>query len=235
MKIKNPEKRLEMFWGKVDQKHISLIARYCYGNYVLDLGCGYGTTTHAISKNGYHCIGIDYDEVVIEEAKSRFPLCEFQKVNAESLPFENEFFDTIVLRDALHHFYKESNFDNVKYEILRVLKKKGSIIIFDPNINFMLRSMRKLSFHKDEECSFEIANDIIIELGFDIIYSGFNTIFSLPLSGGYIGINFIPNFDFIHSWILSSEKIIEKCINWIGLGRYLGWRYLIVGKRKDSI
>ena len=231
MKINNSEKRLEGFWGKVDKKHIHVIEKFLYGKNILDMGCGYGTTTSRITTLNYNCIGIDYDTSAINAAKKRFSNCTFQFANAEALPFEDGYFDTIILRDALHHFYGEADFEKVKSEILRVSKKKSRIIFFDPNINFILKTMRKISFHRDEECNFETAVEIMKGFDSKIIHSSFNTIYSLPLSGGYVGINFVPNINSVHSIILFSEKYLENLINKIHLGRYFCWRYILVGER----
>jgi len=230
MKIQNPEKRLQQFWGKVDQKHISTFSKFVKGTKVLDMGCGLGTTTATLSKMGFSCIGIDYDSGTVEYCKKTHNQCNFHIANAEALPFDNEAFDTIILRDALHHFYGEANFEKVKKEILRVSKKNARIIFFDPNVNFLLRTMRKLTAHKDEECKYETALEIAKELNLKIIHKSFNTLYSLPLSGGYVGINFVPNVAIVHSFILGSEKVAEKIVNFFGLGRQLCWRYLIVGE-----
>lgn len=231
MKIKNPEKRLKQFWGLVDKKHITLLSGFLRGNNILDMGCGLGTTTNYISNMGLNCIGIDYDSDSIKYCKKIYPECNFQIANAEKLPFEDGYFDTIILRDALHHFYGEADFSKVKKEILRVTKNNSRIIFFDPNVNFILKTMRKVSSHKDEECNYETAIDILNEMGFKIIHHSFNTVYSLPLSGGYVGINFIPNINFIQNIILASENIFEKLINKTGLGRQLCWRYLIAGQK----
>jgi SAM-dependent methyltransferase len=231
MKIEDPQKRLDMFWGKVDKKHIALIKEHIKGKRVLDMGCGYGTTTSVLTAEGYQCVGIDYDDSSVAAAKDRFPNCNFQKANAEELPFENNSFDAIVLRDALHHFYGEANFEKVKSEILRVAGPGANIIFFDPNVNFILRTMRKISKHKDEECDYETAVKIMKDMGFRIIHSKFNTLYSLPLSGGYVGINFVPGIKIIQTIILQSEKLFERLVNTLGLGRYLCWRYVLVGEK----
>lgn len=231
MKIKQPEKRLEQFWGRVDQKHIGLISKYLNGSTILDMGCGLGTTTNQISSMGYHCIGIDYDSETVEYCKKKYPESNFQVANAEQLPFDDRYFDTIILRDALHHFYGEADFDKVKKEILRVAKNNARIIFFDPNVNFILKTMRRVSFHKDAECNFESAIKIINEMGCNIVHQSFNTVYSLPLSGGYVGVNFIPNIKPIQNLVLHTEHFFEKMINKVGLGRHMCWRYLIVGQR----
>ena len=114
MKIDNPEKRLKQFTGQVDKKHIASIAKYVIGPDVLDMGSGYGTTTYGISGLGFNCIGIDYDNTSLDRARKLFPNNYFQFANAEKLPFKDNTFDTVILRDALHHFYQESDFSKVK-------------------------------------------------------------------------------------------------------------------------
>ncbi len=231
MKIKNPEKRLNQFWGQVDKKHIKSIAEYITGGKVLDLGCGLGTTTKYVTDLGLECVGIDYDDEVISYCKSTYPDCIFQAADAEKLPFEDKSFDTIILRDALHHFFGEADFDKVKSEIIRVAKSNARIIFFDPNVNLLLKTMRKLSAHKDEECKYETAVRIMNEMGFKIIHHSFNTVYSLPLSGGYVGINFIPSVNLLYKIVLHTENVYEWLINMLGLGRHLCWRYLIVGEK----
>jgi ubiquinone/menaquinone biosynthesis C-methylase UbiE len=234
MKIRDREKRLEMFWGKVDRKHIVTIQNFLFGTRILDIGCGYGSTTALLRRSGYDCTGIDNDNAAICAAVRRFPGCRFQQANAGELPFADDSFDTILLRDALHHVYCQPEFPEVRSEILRVAGKKSRIILFDPNINLILKTMRKLSSHTDEECNFETAIMIMKQFGYAIIHSGFNTVYSLPLSGGYVGINFVPDVNFLHSLILGSETLVESVLRTLHLSRYLCWRYIIVGERDSK-
>ena len=231
MKINNPEKRLSQFWGQVDRKHIESITTCVTGTKILDMGCGLGTTTNYITNLGLNCYGIDYDNEVIKYCEKTYTKANFKVANAEQLPFEDGSFDTIILRDSLHHFYGEANFEKVKQEILRVSKPDARIIFFDPNVNFILKTMRKITFHKDEECNYETALDIMKSMQCKIIHSSFNTVYSLPLSGGYVGINFVPDIKVIQNAILSSEKYFEKLINGVKLGRKICWRYMIVGQK----
>jgi ubiquinone/menaquinone biosynthesis C-methylase UbiE len=234
MNINNPEKRLARFWGKVDQKHINSFVPFLVGENILDLGCGNGTTTSTICQLGYRCTGIDYDKTSINYCLSKYPGARFQHANVEDLPFKDNYFDTIILRDALHHFYREADFAKVKSEILRVASRSARVIFFDPNINFILKSMRKLTSHKDAECNYETARKIMNEMSLEIIHSEFNTPFSLPLSGGYVGLNFVPNIEQLQNTLLRIENGLELIINKARLGRHLCWRYLLVGQRKTA-
>ncbi len=231
MKVNNPEKRLNKFWGKVDLKHIKLISEQLSGKNILDIGCGYGTTTNEITKAGFKCIGIDSDLQVIEKASKKFPFCTYIEANAEKLPFEDNFFDTIILRDSLHHLYQEADFSIISTELSRVSKPKSKLIFFDPNVNSIVKFMRKVAFHKDAECDYKTAIKIMKSLNYKVTHVSFNTIYSLPLSGGYVGINLVPDLKIIHKTLLNFETFIEKLINKIGFGPYLCWRYLIVGEK----
>ena len=61
----------------------------------------------------------------------------FFKVNAESLPFENNYFDDIICTNAFHHF---SNPSKVLGEVYRALKPLGRVYILDGTAdNFVMR------------------------------------------------------------------------------------------------
>lgn len=231
MEIKNPEKRLQQFWGKVDKKHIGLIAEWVKGPIALDVGSGFGTTSGEITKQkNVNCIGIDYDDYSLAAAKKLYPDSIFLPENCEHLSFPDNYFDSIILRDVLHHLKGESDFERSKKELLRVAKPHARIIILDPNVNIILKTARKIASHKDEECTYEDALKIVKEINCQIIHKSFNTVFSLPLSGGYVGVSLVPDINTIQRFILFSEKFFEKLITAIGLGRFLCWRYLIVAE-----
>ena len=229
MKIENPENRLKQFWGKVDKKYISLIGKWTKEGALLDVGSGLGTTSGELSKTKKNkCIGIDYDIDTLNVARRSYPDVEYLYENCENLSFPNNHFDTIILRDVLHHLKGEADFEKIKKELIRVAKPTSRLIILDPNVNLILRMSRKLAFHKDEECTYEDALNFSNEMNCKIIHKEFNTVFSLPLSGGYVGISLTPDINFIHKTILILENFSEKIINLFGLGRYLCWRYFIV-------
>lgn len=234
MKVTNPEKRLSMFYGRVDEKHIRSLLPYIKGKNVLDIGCGNGSTTDYIQKNleDIKCIGIDDSQEEIDKANTLFPGNDFRVENAEKLGFEDGLFQTIVLRDALHHLYEEADYTKIKNELQRIASKDSRLIILDPNINFILKMARRLASHKDAECDFNTAIQLTRDLGFKITTIQFHTIYSLPLSGGYVGYNFVPNWKPLYGFILFTEKILEKIVSFLGLRKFFCWRYLIVAERQ---
>lgn len=229
MRSNDYETRLDGFWGRVDRKHIELIDEHVVGSMALDIGCGLGSTTaYVTDRSTATCVGVDYDLSVLRVARRRYSGKRYLNVNCESLAFSDGTFDTVILRDALHHLYNESDFDRVTAEIQRVSKERSRIIILDPNINTMVRVGRRIIGHRDEETSVGIARDVLAKMNYRIVHSGFNTVISLPLSGGYVGVPLLPNIPVVVGAVLICEGFLERVINGLGLGASLCWRYLIV-------
>ncbi len=236
MSIKSdPSYRLNLFWGRVDKKQIDSFLPFVKRGRVLDLGCGLGNTSKLLSSNSsLEIIGLDYCQEEIAKAKNIFPDLNIVYGNAEDMPFESESFDTLVLKDSLHHFYQEADFQKVSSEINRVLKPGGRLIFLDPNVNAMIKFLRNLSGHADAECYFDEAIEIVNDLGYTLLKNEFHTLFSLPLSGGYVYKSFVPHNHTLYNFLINAENIIEKPINALKLGRYLCWRYLIISEKPSA-
>ena len=97
---------------------------------LLDAGCSYGYSTVYFSEKAQQTYGIDINHEHIEAAKNKYPGINFIQGEMEALPFEDEFFDTIIMMDVLEH----TN-DRIKSlsEICRVLKKGGKFIFSTPH------------------------------------------------------------------------------------------------------
>jgi len=98
---------------------------------VLDVATGDGgfiDTLMKTLKDYDSFVGIDYSEKEVESGKKRFkdqPV-RIMKMNAESLEFENNSFDTVCISHSLHHL---DSIDKVLTEMKRVLKLDGNFII----------------------------------------------------------------------------------------------------------
>jgi ubiquinone/menaquinone biosynthesis C-methylase UbiE len=107
-----------------------------YGKKVLDIGCGAAGKTLYYAANGAEVVfGIDTVEYYREEAEAlarekglqhRF---EFVVGDAADMPFEADFFDTIIMNDAMEHVDKPHR---VLMECNRVLKPGGRVYINFP-------------------------------------------------------------------------------------------------------
>jgi len=101
------------------------------GGKVLDIATGSGDFINTLMKTlkNYHSfIGIDISKKDLETAKQRFkdqPV-ELLEMNAESLEFNDNSFDTVSMAYSLHHLKR---IDKVLTEMQRVLKPHGNLII----------------------------------------------------------------------------------------------------------
>jgi ubiquinone/menaquinone biosynthesis C-methylase UbiE len=220
--------RLNKFWGDVDNKINTKISESVTGSKVLDVGTGFGSLSNFLHKKGYDVVGTDILDLSIEAAKDRYPHCLFLKVENEVQPFEDQTFDTVILRDVIHHVKDESDVNLFISEIDRVAKNR--IIICDPNPQFILRFSRKLIGHVDPECTAKEARSIFegkfiqTDLQYSILYT-------LPLSGGYVGMQIIP--DYLGKLAIFIENGIESLL-WSSILEKISWRYFLILDRDDG-
>jgi len=97
---------------------------------ILDLACGTGKSTEELVKTGCEIVGVDHDELMIEEAKRQAGLkhleIEYRVGSAEHIPFDDQSFDVVTIGTAFHFFQNESALAEIK----RVLKSDGLIFIY---------------------------------------------------------------------------------------------------------
>ncbi|MGZ8164578.1 MAG: methyltransferase domain-containing protein [Methylobacter sp.] len=103
---------------------------------VLDLGCGPGTDTiplaPLVGENG-QVIGADYDEAMVAEAEQRAEQAgvtwvRHKRVEAMSLPFETDYFDSCRSERLFQHLPKP---DQALSEMARVTKSGGWVVVLD--------------------------------------------------------------------------------------------------------
>ncbi len=167
----------EGFEGKLSKRFYNLLLNRIdvkKGASVLDVGCGTGTILKRISEraniNGY---GIDVEENMIAEAKSKCPDMSISVSSCSQTSFKNGQFDIVTACMAYHHFDDKIGFAK---EAARVLKTDGCLYITDPNFPFIIRKTMNLAFriHKIAAhfgTSQEIAADFK-EYGFELVDVG---------------------------------------------------------------
>ena len=118
------------------------------GKKVLDFGCGNGWLSIGYAKKGADVWGFDISGELIEKAKKwvkKEGLIEkitLEKMVAENLTYEDNFFDLIVGSAILHHTELDITLQNIN----RILKPDGKAIFIEPmNQNIFLRLWRKMT------------------------------------------------------------------------------------------
>jgi ubiquinone/menaquinone biosynthesis C-methylase UbiE len=97
---------------------------------ILDVGGGTGRVSQLISGNGHKIIVLDASLDMLGEAQAKgylHPACGL----SERIPFSQHTFDRILMVDAFHHLE-----DQVAsgYELWRVLREGGRLVIEEPDI-----------------------------------------------------------------------------------------------------
>ncbi|MEK7550910.1 MAG: class I SAM-dependent methyltransferase [Patescibacteria group bacterium] len=108
---------------------------------LLDIGLGYGVLENLL-KDRIHSLkffGIDISPVSVKKV-SKIVQGEFVVASAMKIPFQDMFFDYVVVLDVLEHFYPKE-LTKVLLEVKRVLKGKGILIVSVP-LNESLKDKR---------------------------------------------------------------------------------------------
>lgn len=105
----------------------------CLNKRVLDYGCGVGTFTIWLAKQGAIVTGIDISDARIELAKRRaieegVSNATFIVMDAENLEFDDDYFDIVCGGAILHHL----NLSKALSEIARVLKPGKMAVFIEP-------------------------------------------------------------------------------------------------------
>jgi len=93
------------------------------GRRLIDICCGTGDLAEAATLVGAEVTGVDFAEPMIEIARSRVPVAEFEVGDAEKLNFEDAFFDAATCAFGLWHV---ADPDSAISEAARVLKPGGA-------------------------------------------------------------------------------------------------------------
>ena len=116
----------------------------------LDIGAGRGIASYALAKEGWKVAALEPDPSNLVGAGAIKQLTENDLLDisitmstGESLPFEDETFDLVYLRQVLHH---ADNLQQLCNEVSRVLKKGGTFIAVREHV---------ISKHSDLESFFK--------------------------------------------------------------------------------
>lgn len=97
---------------------------------VLEIGCGKGRFSNAVSEKGAFCVGIDASINLLKEAPKKNKGIFFV-LNATELAFRSDLFDAVFAVEVIEHI---PDLDKCVQEMTRVLKPDGILVIIDRNI-----------------------------------------------------------------------------------------------------
>jgi ubiquinone/menaquinone biosynthesis C-methylase UbiE len=145
------------FWpvlGRMYRRRVEMCLAQCTGDgRILEVGFGSGVTFLNLSQMYEEIYGLDLNAPA-EEVSSLFKAKQIQthlqNGSVLSMPYENDFFDTILLISILEHL-KPSELVKAFEEIRRVLKPKGQVVYGVPiERPFMVFMFRLLGYNIHE-------------------------------------------------------------------------------------
>lgn len=102
----------------------------------LDVACGTGLSTKALLNIAQHVYGTDTSEEMLNYASLNERI-DFQKAQAEQLPFSNLEFDLVTVCSGVHWF----QIDAFLKESHRILKERAWLVLYD---NFFISEMDEM-------------------------------------------------------------------------------------------
>lgn len=128
------------------------------GTKILDIGCGTGNLTMALTNEGADVTGIDLDEQMITKAKAKSNL-DFRILNMLHLEsrFDPGTFDSITcFGNTLVHLNSPEDMENFFHQVKKILKPGGKFLLQILNYDHILKDhVKKLPLIENESIQFE--------------------------------------------------------------------------------
>jgi 2-polyprenyl-3-methyl-5-hydroxy-6-metoxy-1,4-benzoquinol methylase len=136
MKKKWTGERLETFiYNRDSIEHLhryAIASNYINDKIVLDIASGEGYGSNIMSKKASFVYGVDIDNEAVQEAKVKYNRenLEFLTGSTSQIPLDDNSIDVVVSFETIEH---HEHHDEMMYEIKRVLKPNGILIISTPD------------------------------------------------------------------------------------------------------
>jgi ubiquinone/menaquinone biosynthesis C-methylase UbiE len=150
---------------------------------MLDLGCGTGSYTYIVDREG--CVGIDLHINALRVAKKYCKNSEFMVSSALSLPFRDGIFDVIFMWEMLEYIESGSE-DRLLQEIYRISTPEARLFLSAPNYNFLYNILDPdYIFRRQRHFKLSEIINSVTKSGFAIrrydIRGGWNTIIAMNI------------------------------------------------------
>lgn len=109
-----------------------LKGRYRKNEVLLDAGCGNGRNLHWFLLHDIQCFGVDNNPEALVELKKFYPSLppvNIVQADLQELPFPDHHFDHVISSAVLHFAKHYQHFELMFAELLRVLRRGGSLFI----------------------------------------------------------------------------------------------------------
>ncbi|MBF9032432.1 methyltransferase domain-containing protein [Rhodobacterales bacterium HKCCE3408] len=117
---------VNMFAPASDMAIPFIVSAIAEAGRVLDLCCGQGNVTEALTRAGHDVIGADFSAQMLSFARERLPRGTFVEADAQDLPFADSEFDVVVCSFGLMHVPDQPK---ALREVRRVLKSGGQFVM----------------------------------------------------------------------------------------------------------
>jgi ubiquinone/menaquinone biosynthesis C-methylase UbiE len=116
--------------GKLKIWEQNMCGKFPKGCKILDIGCGVGREAFSLSKFGFQVVGIDISNEAVGRERIEASIgsrnVQFEVYNGETIPFENESFDVVIIwSQTFGLLYGDEYKSKLLQECKRVLKSKG--------------------------------------------------------------------------------------------------------------
>jgi 2-polyprenyl-3-methyl-5-hydroxy-6-metoxy-1,4-benzoquinol methylase len=147
----------------------NLISRVIGKNrYVLEVGCGEGFLSIALSKMGNKVVGVDVSSTCIAIARKnarRFEASNvnFSRLSAANMDLPKSSFDWVISMDLIEHLHPQDAFDHLR-QAAALLKPKGKYLLVTPNSRIGLHAGKA----HIKEYTFEELEQLFSKAGFSV-------------------------------------------------------------------
>jgi len=108
----------------------SLLEVVSPGERLLEIGCGEGGNLFHLEGRASQSLGVDRSHAKLRFAKLRLPATGLSRADAAALPVRDAAFDSVLIRDLLHHL---PDAGPALREAMRVLRPGGALTVIEPN------------------------------------------------------------------------------------------------------
>ncbi len=184
---------------------------------LLEVGCGSGRLTQALSGMIPNVVGLDFDSIPLIPFRQKFVKFPLIQGDAMNLPLKDHCFDCVVAVQCLLNF----DYSQFLRECNRVLKNDGLLICQFLN-RHSYKWMSKRLLRRDVQ---EIAHQSYVQFAYDVVKLGFD----IKQVNGY---NWVPFDRFSDSALVGPAALVEKILRLDRLYNISPW--VLVAARKRS-